>query len=268
MEKKFIKTHSAILKKIESSFQGRISIHEKRPGIYQVELPYYHEDGDMIDLFIVPKENNQVELCDFGMTLMRLSYSYEIDTPNKESILQKILKENRLEEVDGNIKFLSKEESIFSDILHTVQSYSKIGSMRYFKREVIENLFYENLDEIIETDFLEYSPKKGIIPIADRDDLPVDYEFRWNGQPPIYLFAVKDNSKARLSALSCLEYQKAYLKFHSLIVFEDLSKISKNDISRVLNVSDNNFTSLEEFRAGGKSFLARQKEIFSSRMKD
>lgn len=138
-----------LIRKIESSFQNRISLFEKRPGIYQIELPYYHEDGDMIDIFVVPKENGVIEICDFGMTLMRLSYSYEIDTPNKESIFQKILRENRLEEIDGNIVFSSKEDTIFSDILHTVQCFAKIGSMRFFKKEMWMLILHQLYKKVI-----------------------------------------------------------------------------------------------------------------------
>lgn len=66
-----------ILEKIKSNFNEKIKVEEKRPGIYQLYLPIYHEDGDMIDVFVVPKSNGGYELCDFGQTLMRLSYSYD-----------------------------------------------------------------------------------------------------------------------------------------------------------------------------------------------
>ena len=87
-----------ILTYIKSDFNGRVSIKEKRPGIYQLLLPIYHEDGDMVDIFIKQKENDKYTLCDFGLTLQRLSYTYDIDSENKESILQRILLENSLSE--------------------------------------------------------------------------------------------------------------------------------------------------------------------------
>src|ERR1700733_7533491 len=120
-----------------------VSIHQKWPGIYQLALPLLHEDGDMVDLFRVPNEGGKYLLCDYGQTLMRLSYEYDIDTPNKESILQKIIKENGLTEQDGNICMETTNETIFPDIMHITQAYAKIGSIRYFKREVVESLFYE-----------------------------------------------------------------------------------------------------------------------------
>ena len=50
-----------ILTYIKSDFNGRVSIKEKRPGIYQILLPIYHEDGDMIDLFIKQNDNEKYE---------------------------------------------------------------------------------------------------------------------------------------------------------------------------------------------------------------
>jgi hypothetical protein len=43
-----------ILNYIKKDFNGRVAIKQKRPDIYQLFLPIYHEDGDMIDLFITP----------------------------------------------------------------------------------------------------------------------------------------------------------------------------------------------------------------------
>jgi len=246
-----------VLEYIKQGFNNRISIREKRPGIYQLILPLYHEDGDMIDIFIEEKMGNYF-LCDYGMTLMRLSYSYEIDTPNKEAIFQRILSENRLEEVDGNISFKTKKESLYSDIMHISQAFMKIGSMRYFKREVVESLFYELLNEIITKDLTEFKPKINVLPIPERDDLEADYEFTPNGHP-VYLFGVKDAAKARLSTISCLEYQKANLKFRSFIVHDDFEKLPRKDRTRLTNACDKQFTSLDDFKMNAKLFLEREK---------
>jgi hypothetical protein len=247
-----------IIENIKNSFNNKINIREKRPGIYQLILPIYHEDGDMIDIFIEQVDEYGYKLSDYGMTLMRLSYSYEIDTINKENILQKILTENQLCEDNGNIYYISKPESLYSDILNVCQTYMKIGSMRYFKREVIESMFYEMLDEYIITELSVYNPKKNVLPIADRDDIEADYEFKPNGHP-IYMFGVKDSSKARLSTISCLEYQRANINFRSLIVHNDFEKLPKKDRSRLTNACDKQFTSLDDFKLNAKQYLEREK---------
>lgn len=246
-----------ILDYIRKSFNNRVNIREKRPGIYQLIIPLYHEDGDMIDIFIEDK-NGEYFLCDYGLTLMRLSYNYEIDTPNKEAIFQKILSENNLEEKDGNIQFKTKRETLYSDLMHVAQSYMKIGSMRYFKREVVESLFYEMLNDVITKDLSEYKPKKNVLPTPERDDLEADFQFTPNGHP-VYLFGVKDAAKARLATICCLEYQNAKLKFRSFVVHDDFERLPKKDRTRLTNSCDKQFTTLEDFKNTARIFLEREK---------
>ncbi|MDR3693466.1 DUF1828 domain-containing protein [Mucilaginibacter sp.] len=248
-----------ILKNIEKDFNNQASIKQKRPDIYQLYLPIFHEDGDMIDLFIVPKEKDKYTLCDFGLTLQRLSYSYDIDTENKEAIFQKILLENNLYEQKGNICLDTTIENVFSNIMHITHALAKIGSMRYFKREVIESLFIEMLDEFINQELQEFHPESKVLPIPDRDDLEADYQFSPNGHP-VYLFGVKDVSKARLATISCLEFQKANLNFRGWVVNDDFEKLPKKDRSRLTNTCDKQFTSLDEFKMNAKIFLEREKK--------
>lgn len=247
-----------IIETIQKEFNSRVAVIQKRPGIHQLYLPIYHEDGDVVDLFVTVK-NGEYILGDYGQTLMRLSYSYDIDTPNKETILQKIITENSLNEENGNIFLKTTPETVFSDIMHVTQVYSKIGSMRYFKREVIESLFYEILDEFITQELQEFKPQKRVYPIPDRNDLEADYEFSPNGHP-VFLFGVKDVSKARLAAITCLELQRANLNFRGWVVNEDFEKIPKKDRSRMTNICDKQFTSFEDFKLSARQFLERERK--------
>jgi len=248
-----------IIENIKTNFNNQVKIEEKRKGIYQLYLPIYHEDGDMIDLFLVPSGKDKYVLCDYGLTLQRLSYSYDVDTENKESILQRIIIENGLNDEDGNISLATRPNSIFNDIMQITQAYAKIGSMRYFKREVVESLFYEILDEYVKTELQEYKPKRKVLPIIERDDLEVDYQFSPNGHP-VYLFGVKDATKARLSTISCLEFQAHNLDFKGWVVHEDFDKLPRKDKTRLTNACDKQFTSLNDFKSSVKSFLEREKK--------
>ena len=80
-----------ITRKLSEQFNGKLRVGEKRPGIYQLFLPLYHEDGDMIEMYL-QKENGHWKISDYAMALMRLSYSYDIDTENKEKICYFCLK--------------------------------------------------------------------------------------------------------------------------------------------------------------------------------
>jgi hypothetical protein len=246
-----------IIHKLSEQFNGRLKVVEKRPGIYQLFLPFYYEDGDMMEFFL-QKENGLWKVCDYAMTYMRLSYSYNIDTENKEKIFLKIISENGLNEENGNIFIIAKDDNLYPSILQFITGISKVSSMRYFKREVIESLFYEQLDEFIFSELQNYRPQKNIFPIQNRDDLEVDFALYPNGHP-VYLFGVKDVPKARLAAICCLEFQKHNLKFRSYIVHEDFEKLSKKDRARLTSACDKQFVSLDDFKENAVKFLEREK---------
>jgi hypothetical protein len=173
--------------------------------------------------------------------------------------LQRILVENSLSEEEGNICLDTKPDTIYTDIMHLTQAYAKIGSMRYFKREVIENLFYEMLDDFITKDLQEFKPQKKVMPIPNRDDLEADYSFSPNGHP-VYLFGVKDAFKARLATISCLEYRMQKLNFRGWVVNEDFEKLPRKDRSRLTNTIDKQFTSFDEFKVNAREFLERERK--------
>ncbi|PIY49002.1 MAG: hypothetical protein COZ06_15110, partial [Armatimonadetes bacterium CG_4_10_14_3_um_filter_66_18] len=75
---------------------------------------------------------------------------------------------------------------------------------------------------------------------------------------PLYLFGVKDNSRARLATISCLEFQRNKLPFRSMVVHEDFDKIGRKDTTRLTSACDKQFTSLEDFRQNAVQYLERE----------
>jgi len=244
-----------IIQHIKHQFNNRVDLYEKRRGIFQLIAPFYHEDGDMFDIFIEEKDD-KIIISDYGMTLMRLSYEYEIDTPNKEKIFSKIISENLAKEINGKIFIESTQENIYQSILQFSQAIAKVSNMRLYKREVIKSLFYEMLDEFIMTDLQQFKPESNLYPLQSRDDLEVDYLFSVSNKP-LYLFGVKDNTKARLAVISCLEFQKANLSFESIVVHEDFEALSKKDRSRITSAGDKQFVCLDDFKSRGSSYISR-----------
>jgi hypothetical protein len=91
--------------------------------------------------------------------------------------------------------------------------------------------------------------------MPDRDDLEVDVLFET--PTPIFLFGAKDVTRARLAAISCLEFQRARLPFKSVVVHEDFESLGKKDRNRVTSAADKQFTSLEDFKANAVPFFQR-----------
>lgn len=242
---------------LRAQFNNRIDLRPKRPGVLQLIAPLFHEDGDMIDIFLEEIGNGNIRVCDHGMTLMRLSYSFDLDTPNKERIFNKILSENRINESNGNLYIDTKPEALYPAILQFAQTVAKVSNMRLYRREVIQSLFYEMLQEFIEDKLVEYNPKPNVLPITERDELEVDYQFNLKTRP-IYLFGIKDAAKARLATISCLEFQKAKLNFIGFAVHENFDSLSRKDRNRITSAIDKQFVSLDDFKQNSEQVLKRE----------
>jgi hypothetical protein len=244
---------------LKGQYNNFFSIQEKRPGVFQIFAPLYHADGDMMDIFIddTLHNGNKIRFSDFGMTLMRLSYSYDIDTPNKEKILSKILEEGHIQNENGTIFIETEKEYSYPALMQFAQTISKITNMRLFKREVIHSMFFEMLEEFILTKLQRYNPQKKYFPIPGHDEYEVDYCF--NGRPkPIFLFGVNNSSFSRLATISCQKFIAEKIKFSSLIVLEDIGVLNKKDEARLMSAADKQYPNLDEFKIHAEEYLERE----------
>jgi hypothetical protein len=85
----------------------------------------------------------------------------------------------------------------------------------------------------------------------------VDWEFKPDGVP-LYLFGVKDAAKARLTTISCLEFQRAQLRYKSIVVHEDFNKLGRKDVTRLTSACDKQFTNLDDFEQNAMQYLERE----------
>ncbi len=244
---------------LKQQFDDQIKFREKSTGTTQLILPFYHEDGDMVDIFLEkqPEENGLYRICDHGMTLMRLSYQYSIDTPNKERIFKRILSENYVNESNGNLYIDCPKDNLYAAILQLIQTSLKITSMQYFKREVLHSLFLEHLTDFIETKLIKFQPQKSYCPIPNHEEYEVDYCFN-NTQKPIFLWGVNSVSKARLATVTCQKFLLDKMKFRSLIVLDNLETLGKKDQARLMAVADKEFPSLNDFINYAELYLERE----------
>lgn len=252
-----------VLESLKIEFDRHISFRDKRPGIVQVVAPLFHEDGDMLDIFLDVRESSEngcIRISDYGMTLMRLSYSYEIDTPTKIKVLDKILSENGVINENGSLIIEAPVDNVYPSLMQFAQTVAKVSSMQAFKREVIQSMFYDTLNDFVVNHLATYRPEQHYVPIKDKEELDVDWRFPSvpSGRD-IFLYGVKDTAKARLAALSCLEFQKARLPFRSVIIHQDFeTDLSKKDKRRLTNIADKQFATLSDFQAGAEEYFQRE----------
>ena len=189
---------------------------------------------------------------------MKLSYNFDLDTPNKQRLFSKIISENGVAEDRGQLYVETDVEGIVPAFLQMAQTVAKVTNLQYLKRQLIQSMFYDLLDEFVTATLKQYDPLQNYVPLVDRQDLEVDWKMRL-GTKEVFLYGVKDNPKARLAAVSCLEFQKRGLHFRSVIIHDDFeSGLSKKDKSIITNAADKQFTSLNDFKANAEGFFTRE----------
>ncbi len=244
---------------LATRFGERMHLTVKRPGIFQLHLPIYHEDGDQVEIYVAasPEQDGWLRVSDYAMTIMRLSYEYELDSENKQRIFREVVAQNRVQELNGVIYLDTPIDELMPAVLQMAQAIAKVGTMRYFGREAVRTLFYEEVDRFIMEELEAYRPVRNLQPLIDRPELEASYALHPNGRP-VYLFPVRDASSAKTATITCLEFDRANLPFVSAVVLEDFGAIPRRDQAFLASACDKQFPSLADFKQHATRFLARE----------
>ncbi len=240
-----------------------LDFYERRSGEYQLIIPILHEDGDMVDIYLLdsPRGEGFVRICDFGMTLMRLSYTYDITTETRRRIFESILHNNGVLNDEGNLYIDTPLERLYEGILQFAGCSQKVCNMRYWGREVVRSTFYEDLAGFIKGELSRFSPVADLSPIHD---YPVSVDWSLTHRNiNFYVFGVLGNDKAKNVAIALLEFQKARLPFMSLVVHEDMEELGRRERLILTSNADNQYPNLPEFRGRADADISRLASVAS-----
>ena len=95
-------------------------------------------------------------ICDFGMTLMRLTYSYELSTAARQQIFDNILINNGVGNDAGNLYLDARLASLYESILQFVGCVQKVCNMRYWSREITRAVFYDDLRDYVTAEMIKF----------------------------------------------------------------------------------------------------------------
>lgn len=235
-------------------------LHEKRPGTFQLIAPIFHDDGDMVSIYLEKESDNSIRICDHGMSLMRLSYLFDIDSDKKKKVLNDIIANRGASLENGSIELTVSNGNLFSGIMSYSQLVSEVCNMEILSREMISSLFYDYLGESVEL----IKESKNITYIKDyqvpgQSGMNVDYAFLGNGKVrPIYLFGVKDTNKAQQTAINCLNLTLNDIPHRSVSVFENIDGVTTFARNALINASGKVYSDLASFKKNGASFIATE----------
>ncbi|MBU1095903.1 MAG: DUF1828 domain-containing protein [Bacteroidetes bacterium] len=246
-----------MIQNIKNLIGNKFEFYPKNDEYTQVVIPMYAEDGDLYELFVKESDEGKYIITDCGITIMRLSYSYEINSDRKREILNKIIRSNNVELKNGEILVETNLSEFENSVFKLAQVIAKVSNMSIYSKEVIKSLFFEQLEEFVNEKLIEFNPRKDYLPLPENPEYKVDYCFN-DREKPIYLFGVNTTDKARITTITCQKFIIENIGFKSLIVFEDLDKINRSDRDRLLNVSDKTITSFEFYQRNLIEYFNRE----------
>jgi len=230
-----------------------VSLEPVRPQVNRLYAPFFHEDGDMLSIYL-DECDGKLTLRDFGNTIMRVSYTFNMNSENKQSIFSEIVRKNYGELDNGELIIRSSPDRLINDVFQFTQIIAKVSSIDIIGRETVRSMFYDNLHDFIINSLKEYAIKRSTRPTKD-EQLVVDYEIP--GTRPIFLFGVNDNTKASRTTICCLNYQKRNMQFSSLIVYENMEDLTRFNRVQLTNASDKQYAYLDDFINEGSRYIAR-----------
>ena len=246
-----------IRESLDHSFGAGFDVYERRPGDYQLIVPIRHEDGDMVDVYLQdsPRGEGYVRICDFGMTLMRLSYTYEITTPARLQIFENSLINNSVSNDAGNLYLDAPVANLYESILQFIGCAQKVCNMRYWSREITRSVFYDDLRDYVTVKLPQFSPVADQFPISDFPN-SVDWSLT-HDRRNFYVFGVLGNDKAKNVTISLLEFQKSNLPFISLVVHENMEDLGKRERHLLTRNADTQYPALTDFMEKGAQDIYR-----------
>jgi len=249
---------SILQEQLIKGFKQKITLVERRPNLFQLMLPYYYPDGDMIEVFLGEQEKDKILIQDMGITLMRLSYEFSMDTKNKQKILRELLGQFKADESKGNISISAPINEIFPYIMQFVQLITRISDISYLKREVVKSLFYEYFDSFVVRTFKEkMNVVKDYYPEFDKEKQYQTPYALLNGKPdkPICFFPVASDSKCNEATITLQHYELQDFRPTSLVVFENQEIIGRSPLARLSNIVGKQFSTLQGNESRIKDFV-------------
>jgi hypothetical protein len=248
------------IENLKIQFSNKLGFNEVDINVFQLFLPIFHEDGDPVEIFVEVIDESNLKIKDFGLTVMKLSYIFEIDTDNKKRLLNKIVSEGRCVLEDDVLVLNSSTYRLYQDILRFNQVITRILNLKLFTKNNVASLFYEMLENTIFSKYLRYKPEKDFYPIVGKEEYKVDYKLTDSriGEIPFFLFGVNSDKSALYATTALQQFKLEKKNFINITILDGSTSLSKKTENLITNASDKMFTSLDAFSSDGEAEIERR----------
>ncbi|MGI6545561.1 MAG: DUF1828 domain-containing protein [Fastidiosipilaceae bacterium] len=118
-------------KTVKQQVERHYTLIEISPDTFQMVVPYFHDDGDMIEIYLRPTNglDENTIITDLGMTLMRLSFTEDIEELSIQEQIDSTVNSQRIDFNDDEFSLICDSSDIISVIGSFAQFISKIVSI-------------------------------------------------------------------------------------------------------------------------------------------
>ncbi|MCU4589087.1 DUF1828 domain-containing protein [Acinetobacter ursingii] len=218
-----------------NSFCREIGFKEYRDGAI-ISLPIYDRDGDAFSIY-VSEITGGWRLSDGASTIMRLSYENDVDSLLKGSRLELFnayVDEAGSEYDDGELIKNVPADQLMLGLFEFTKLLGRISDIALLKLHRTSSTFKEQVRDTLMS-LLDKSivHENYIVPnIPNAQDYTIDYKV--DAETPLFIFAANNKESVRLSIITMQYLEKHNVDFNSMVILEDMAKISNQDLNRLL----------------------------------
>ena len=242
--------HAALRALLHERLYEVVNVDERPDGALMLRTHFRFPDGDSYPFYLLEGPAGELRLSDEGDTLMRMSYEQDIDAileGARRVLMDRILGESGLEYDDGTFYLDIRPERLPEAMFAFGQALTRLYDLTLHSRAHVRSTFEEDLGARL-TGFVEedrirrqYCPPE----VPHSGLYPVDYRIDRRTAPPLFLYGVHNENKARRTTITLAHFRRHDLQFDSLIVFQDQTAIPRNDLVRLTDVAGDMISSLE-----------------------
>lgn len=244
---------------------GDIKVHRRPDGELMLDTQFRFPDGDSFAIHLAESGPGGLRLSDAGDTLMRISFEHDVDScfaGSKGKLLERIINESGVEWEGGALTVRTAPEQLPEAIFRLGQAMTRVYDLPLATRNsqpAGASTFYAELSEML---FRCVDPqtvqRDHATDVPDAELYLVDYRIDGRNAAPLFVFGVPHRDKARLTAVILSHFHRHSLRFASLAVFRDESKIPLTDRTRLSDAGCESIPSLAseaEFQGKLESLL-------------